>query len=460
MRLVTLENPVLLKELRIGFREKRVFFIQLGFLSFLLMTVLLAIPSIVQTNEPENLPEQGRNLFNLLVGLQALMLGLVTPGLTCGTLSGERERHSLDMVLASRLSAAEVVAGKLGFAVYYTVLLLFSSLPIASVAFFLGGVSPEEALVLYCELVLLSLLTAEIGLFYSARESRSNYSTTQAYLCMVLCLVCWPFYLWVRQLDWENIGGVWLHPMMPVLAAFFYLLAFLFLKSVHRLRPKAVNLKAMGAMFLATYWIEMAFFLALMAGVLIQTDLNDDMAALFAMFNLGHLALIGIFLNESSLDSNIEHEKFQRSWFSREMFWLANFALGMGSPILLDLALGQHESHAAVYTSCGLGIIQLFCLAVIVRGLQSLLPRGTRYSVVYFVTLAVLMILPSLGLMSDKPGLFSGVYFSPVFSVVSLWETQNVDVLGTSYTAGAVSAVAYCATAALFAVIHLVRRKR
>lgn len=65
-------NPVTLKELRIGLRERRIFILQTVYLCFLLLVSLMYLPSMFVTPNSEQLAERGKEFFFLLFGLQLM----------------------------------------------------------------------------------------------------------------------------------------------------------------------------------------------------------------------------------------------------------------------------------------------------------------------------------------------------------------------------------------------------
>ena len=463
LRLATLENPVLLKELRIGLREKRMFATQLIFLIILLMVTLAYLPAMLSNSEPEQLPEVGKNFFEALFWVQLVVLALITPGLTCGSLSGERERHSLDMVLASRLSSAEIVAGKLGYAVYNVVLLLFSSLPIASVAFFLGGISPLEAAQSYFQLLLFGVLAALTGLFFSARETRSNYATSQTYLTVFLSSFFLPFFVAARTVDPSQMPELMLSPMGLVYVAVAYATFFLFVKAMHRLKPQNRNIALMGLSFMAMYGLSWFILLAALSGVISNdTGSPSDWAALLVGCGIAHLVWVGMFCNDTELHSSKEERAFTRNPFSKNIFWMGFLCLGVATPAVYLQMKGMPQGNLVVVsTGCLLIALYVLVFPLLARALQGMISGG-RFAAIYFPLVALAVVLPTLGLLLDHPGPFSGVYLSPLLALASLGETENAHFYwrGAGYGMASFSAAAYTVLALLASLALRLQRVR
>jgi ABC-type transport system involved in multi-copper enzyme maturation permease subunit len=76
----------------------------------------------------------------LLVQFAAVLL--LTPAAVAGAVAGERQRGTLDLLLTSRLSAAEIVLGKLVSRGLFLLGLLLTGLPVLALTLLFGGVDP------------------------------------------------------------------------------------------------------------------------------------------------------------------------------------------------------------------------------------------------------------------------------------------------------------------------------
>ena len=68
---------------------------------------------------------------------------LLTPALVAGVIADEKQRKTLHYLMASRLSSAEIVLGKLLVRMLYVTVLLGVSLPVLSLLVLLGGIDPR-----------------------------------------------------------------------------------------------------------------------------------------------------------------------------------------------------------------------------------------------------------------------------------------------------------------------------
>jgi ABC-2 type transport system permease protein len=166
-----LYNSVLGKELRTRMRGwSAVFLITIYMLVFGLIAGGILIQQAGQTvGEASGV---GVKLFTALAGLQLVLILLVTPSTTAGAISGERQRQTWDLLLITRLSTIGIVWGKLASGVAFQILLMFAALPIFSLVFLFGGVSPGDIFHVYLMSVVTAILIGSLSIFISSLSRR------------------------------------------------------------------------------------------------------------------------------------------------------------------------------------------------------------------------------------------------------------------------------------------------
>ena len=176
---------LLTKEMRLRLRRERtiwimvVYLLLMGLLGWLFLNT--TGNNYTTVNGP-GLSEVGTNLYAILSQVQLFLIVFITPSLTATAINGEKERQTYDMLLCSRLSSCSMVLGKLSAGMLNILLLIAASLPLFSLVFFFGGVSPTQvasALLIY---VVTALWIATVSLFCSTLFSRPAISTTTAYI--------------------------------------------------------------------------------------------------------------------------------------------------------------------------------------------------------------------------------------------------------------------------------------
>ncbi|MFN8375727.1 MAG: hypothetical protein U0694_23005 [Anaerolineae bacterium] len=76
----------------------------------------------------------GRLLFAGIVGIELLLIIFIAPSFTAGSITGERERKTYDLLQTTLMSSPMFVIGKLESALSYVLLLLLSAIPLQSIA--------------------------------------------------------------------------------------------------------------------------------------------------------------------------------------------------------------------------------------------------------------------------------------------------------------------------------------
>lgn len=178
-------NPVLRKDLLGLLRLKRVAAIQVFFVFVLAMLVLVTWPQ----QGVVSLASRGQD--NLLLGLiigQLVLLMLFVPGIAAVSLTEEKEQNTLEMLYASRLSAAQIIFGKIGSAVAYPLLLLVTGLPFVGLLYYRGDVDLMGLAWAYLILVVTAVFLAAVSLAISAVSRQTSTALVFAYvLALVLC---------------------------------------------------------------------------------------------------------------------------------------------------------------------------------------------------------------------------------------------------------------------------------
>ncbi len=126
---------------------------------------------------------------------QYILASLMAPTFAAGAISGEKERKTYEMLLASPLSPWSIVIGKLVASLTHLVVLIIASLPIIMLALPLGGVSIWEVLAAYLWLLISIILFGSIGLACSCGFRRTASSLVVSYL-VILPLVILGVMFW------------------------------------------------------------------------------------------------------------------------------------------------------------------------------------------------------------------------------------------------------------------------
>jgi ABC-type transport system involved in multi-copper enzyme maturation permease subunit len=194
LRELTWDNPVLVKEFRTRMRGARAYWVLLAYVTLLTLVVGSTYLNWYMQTSTGGVSRQaasttGRLLFQLLFAFQAGLVALITPAITAGTITIEREQQTYQMLATCGLRTAHIIWGKLLAAVAFVALLLTSSLPLVSLSFLLGGVSPGEVFGTYLSLALSAFVFGSIGILCSASMRVTAAATVATYAAVLLLFV-------------------------------------------------------------------------------------------------------------------------------------------------------------------------------------------------------------------------------------------------------------------------------
>lgn len=178
------ENPVLQRELLVNLRMHRGFILLFVYQAALALVIYFAWPQEVGLDLTGGSGEAQR-LINLFFLGQYVLVSMMAPSFAAGTITGEKERKTYEMLLASPLRPAAIVLGKLVASLTHLGVLVFSSLPIVMLCLPLGGVSFYEVLAAYFALILSVITFGMISVACSSFFKRTAASLVVSYLLIL-----------------------------------------------------------------------------------------------------------------------------------------------------------------------------------------------------------------------------------------------------------------------------------
>ncbi|MCX8052196.1 MAG: ABC transporter permease [Armatimonadetes bacterium] len=188
-----IDNPLVAQELRTRMRDWKAFGAMGAYVLLVAgiqFVAYVAISNSCCVSLPLTLLTGGRKLgmeiFLHLVWTQAILLMLIIPSITFSSLAQEIERETMEMLALTRLTSSKIVVGKQLAGLLYALVLLISTVSLASMCLMLGGISPAEIGVWYLVLVawcfLLTCVVAFSGpLFLQKRSPRPFLRTGRRY---------------------------------------------------------------------------------------------------------------------------------------------------------------------------------------------------------------------------------------------------------------------------------------
>lgn len=196
-------NPVIVREMRARMRGPRAFWfltgylVALGLLAYGLYRITMV--SIQYSFGFGSAPQSaviGQILFVGLAFIELLFICFVTPALTAGAISGEVDRRTYDMLMATPLSPSRIVIGKLVASLTYALLLILAAIPLSSIIFLFGGIALRDVAQAIGLMVVVTLTYGALGIFFSALIRRTAWATILTYV-VVLALTIGTIFVWV-----------------------------------------------------------------------------------------------------------------------------------------------------------------------------------------------------------------------------------------------------------------------
>ena len=134
-----------------------------GVLLAIIATCWLVITGTQSITTAGDTARFGATLLRILAPLQLALAMLAAAMISAVSVSTEKDRRTLELLLVSRLSDAQLVFGKLAGSLVRVWLLLLSAVPMFALAGLFGGVTPEQLARVFVVTVAASLAAASIA---------------------------------------------------------------------------------------------------------------------------------------------------------------------------------------------------------------------------------------------------------------------------------------------------------
>jgi ABC-type transport system involved in multi-copper enzyme maturation permease subunit len=208
------------KELRGRMRGPRAFIALTFYLvllaGFTVMIYLLQQQAATQAafggGNPYVSAQVGQAVFATLLFLQILLVVFLAPAATSGAISLEREKQTLDLLVATPVSTLGIVVGKLASALAFVIVLILASIPLTAVVFVFGGVAPEDIVRAYIVLLVTAIGFGSVGILLSSMTKRTQSATFLTYLVVLVLTVGTGFTWWF----WDQMANQQQQVAMPI----------------------------------------------------------------------------------------------------------------------------------------------------------------------------------------------------------------------------------------------------
>jgi ABC-type transport system involved in multi-copper enzyme maturation permease subunit len=216
-------GPVLFYDLVCLARRRRYFLVRTAYAFFLLGIVcwMWFVWSVqhefISDSSAGATANFANRIFEAFITVQFIVVTILTPVYTASAVADEKERRTLEFLLATDLRNREIVFSKLLSRFLNLGMLLFAGLPIVGFLQFLGGVDPGLVLASYAATLATVASLASLSILFSVLVRRGRDAILLTYLCIVAYYIVYILIKVASALPWSwqtwPSAGAWQSPV-------------------------------------------------------------------------------------------------------------------------------------------------------------------------------------------------------------------------------------------------------
>jgi ABC-type transport system involved in multi-copper enzyme maturation permease subunit len=163
--------------------------------------------------------EVGETFFYVLIGIELAMVMLAAPAATAGAICLDRSRGNLQHMMATDLSNAEIVFGKLAARMLPVLGLIGCSWPVMAICSLLGGIDPEALTMAFAVILAVAVLGCSMALTLSIWARRPHEVVLTVYSFWMVMLLAWPLRSGLSKVGLGAFSA-WTFLLNPFMVAF------------------------------------------------------------------------------------------------------------------------------------------------------------------------------------------------------------------------------------------------
>lgn len=218
-------NPILRREAQTSLRSWKIFGVIAAYVGIITFFTVLYIKTAISGSIYSGFdPQSIVYLYALLSGLQLGLILITAPALTAGSISGERERQTLDLLVVTKMSPFSIVLGKLLSSIGLIMLMIVATMPVYSVLFYFGGVSILYLFGMTLFMLVTACFVGSMGIFFSAIYKKTMVSMVLVYLVIgILVVGTLVGYLAYSNIYIQAYKQIYDYISVPAVYGFFFL---------------------------------------------------------------------------------------------------------------------------------------------------------------------------------------------------------------------------------------------
>ena len=179
-------NPILSFSAIRRMRTFRTMLIVIAYEAALLILAMTMLAGFLKDELYLPLMQRGPQCYAVLLGAQFVMLVLIAPAMTSGSVAGERERQTLDLLLVTNTGSFRIVVGKILESFALLALLIVGAVPVECLCLMTGGVTLPQILTGTLFLLAVALACSAVGVFCSSLCRSTVVSGVMSYIFLLL----------------------------------------------------------------------------------------------------------------------------------------------------------------------------------------------------------------------------------------------------------------------------------
>jgi ABC-type transport system involved in multi-copper enzyme maturation permease subunit len=187
-------GPVFAYEWLTTTRRWQLYALRAGFVGVILAGMVLVWHSLERFSPPgkfisiEQLARYGERFYETVASIELTLVLLAAPALTAGAICLDKARGTLDHMLVTDLSNAEIVLGKLGVRLVPVLGLIACALPVAALGSLLGGIDPTALVGSFLTAIACACLGCSLALTFSVWGRKTHEVLMITYVILILWL--------------------------------------------------------------------------------------------------------------------------------------------------------------------------------------------------------------------------------------------------------------------------------
>ncbi len=189
-------NPILERELRSKMRSWRTPIAIVVYLFFIGMITYTGLSIFSFGYNSGFNPRAAVEIFDFICIFQLGLIMFIVPLISGASISGERQRQTLDLMLCTDISPMKIILGKIFSGLSTVLLLVIMATPFMGITFILGGVSFLDVMKIIVYYILSAFYISTIALFCSTKFKKNVSSIIMSYVFMgILYIVPFMFFI-------------------------------------------------------------------------------------------------------------------------------------------------------------------------------------------------------------------------------------------------------------------------